>query len=144
VAARLIRRGALLNTFILAARCTALLELFARTQPAILESMRRAMDCHNDRRARLATLYEQLPVVDFSAEVLARARGPALSVLAVPDCGWSDLGTPERVGRTLLQFEGAGWRAPPAATGAARAVVDLAENYWHALGLSVPALRATA
>jgi mannose-1-phosphate guanylyltransferase len=144
VAARLIGRGALLNTFILAARCTALLELFARAQPAILESMRRAMNWHNDRRARLAALYEQLPVVDFSAEVLARVRGPALSVLAVPECGWSDLGTPERVGRTLLQFEGAGWRAPPAAAGRARAVVDLAENYWHAMAPPVPPLRATA
>jgi mannose-1-phosphate guanylyltransferase len=142
-AALLIKRGALLNTFILAARCTALLELFARVRPEALKSMREAMDFHKDRRAALAALYERLPVLDFSGELLANGRGSGLRVLAVPECGWNDLGTPERLGRTLMQFEGAGWQAVEGSEPAA-AAVDLAENYWRAVGQSVPELRATA
>jgi hypothetical protein len=44
----------------------------------------------------LREAYEALPSSDFSRDVL-EVGIERLSVLAVPSCGWSDLGTPERV-----------------------------------------------
>ena len=45
-------------------------------------------------------LYRNLLPLDFSHDV-AEGREGSLSVLRVPPCGWSDLGTPERVARAL-------------------------------------------
>jgi len=50
--------------------------------------------------ARLDSLYQNLHTVDFSKDVL-QGRESMLRVLTVPHCGWTDLGTPERVGRIL-------------------------------------------
>jgi hypothetical protein len=48
----------------------------------------------------LEELYDRLPTVDFSRDILQKQ--PAhLRVLPVPHCGWSDLGTPERVAHAL-------------------------------------------
>ena len=44
-------------------------------------------------------IYETLPAADFSREVLERASGLELEPL--PECGWSDWGTPERVVASL-------------------------------------------
>jgi len=132
-AATLIEHGALLNTFILAARCTALLELYARTQPELFESMLRVMETRCDRQLALAALYDRLPMVDFSSQVLAPGRAPELQVLAVPECGWSDLGTPERLGQTLLKFKNDSWHAARLAASVA-APIDLADHYWQAQG----------
>jgi hypothetical protein len=35
--------------------------------------------------------------------VLSVAREPTLRVVAVPECGWSDLGNPARIAATLRQ-----------------------------------------
>jgi hypothetical protein len=49
-----------------------------------------------DRTAFLADLYRDLPVADFSRDVLSRAS--RLSTYVLPaSIGWSDLGTPERL-----------------------------------------------
>ena len=45
-------------------------------------------------------LYETLPDIDFSRHVLA-GEGSGLSVLQVGHCGWSDIGTPQHLARTL-------------------------------------------
>ena len=50
--------------------------------------------------AALAGLYEVLPTLDFSRQVL-QGRESLLRVLRVPACGWTDLGTPDRVGKSL-------------------------------------------
>ena len=73
----LIERGALLNTFILVGHCTTLLELFVRARPDIFHAMRQAMDIRNDRQAALAALYERLPVLDFSGQILESTPGSA-------------------------------------------------------------------
>jgi hypothetical protein len=52
----------------------------------------------------LADLYEELPDLDFSRAILQGQEG-YLRALAVPECGWSDLGTPERVAAALLDLE---------------------------------------
>jgi mannose-1-phosphate guanylyltransferase len=108
-AARLIQRGALWNTFILAAAVRAMANLFfPRYAFAALEMQTVALSSSGKRRDRAAVvdLYERLPVVDFSHDVLATCRDE-LRLLHLPKCGWNDLGTPRRVAQTLrsLPFE---------------------------------------
>jgi hypothetical protein len=45
-------------------------------------------------------LYRGVPKIDFSRQILQGAE-PVLRVMQVPRCGWSDLGTPKRLARTL-------------------------------------------
>jgi len=97
----LLKEGALWNSFILAADGLALLKLFERRVPEIVAGMRDVLGCaeHNAHEA-LAELYETLPDLDFSRCIL-QGQEQYLRVLPVPECGWSDLGTPQRVARTL-------------------------------------------
>ena len=44
----------------------------------------------------LVDLYDRLPTIDFSRHIM-RGQEAHLRVLAVPSCGWSDLGTPKRI-----------------------------------------------
>jgi len=103
VATELIRAGGLWNTFIVVSTGLALLELFRRRFPEIVSVMSAAFE--SDRRAgsdgaAMAELYERLPVVDFSRDILAEQLS-ALRVLPVRPCGWSDLGTLKRVSAAL-------------------------------------------
>jgi mannose-1-phosphate guanylyltransferase len=99
----LMDRGALWNAFILAARARTLLDLFERRFPDVVARMQAAVarDARNPAEPH-ATLrvYESLPEIDFSRHV-AQGAEDRLRVLAVPACGWSDLGTPARVARAL-------------------------------------------
>ena len=106
-ARELVNSGALWSTFIVAAHATALLELFERLYPQVVSAMRQALAAELEAPARLRDLYASLPDLDFSRDVLARADRRQLRVLPVAECGWSDLGTPERVVQTLS-------RLPPA------------------------------
>ncbi|MFI4889432.1 MAG: sugar phosphate nucleotidyltransferase [Steroidobacterales bacterium] len=105
-ARQLISHGALWNTFIVASTARALLKLLLRSVPGIVKAMQTAvrqdLQSHGKSRA-VAQLYDRLPGVDFSRDILAE-QFPFLRVLAVPPCGWSDLGTPERVERALHGF----------------------------------------
>ena len=142
-AARLIEHGALLNAFIMVARCRTLLELFARARPDILSLMRQAMDFHNDRKAALAKLYAQLPILDFSRQILGKATDSALRVEPVADCGWSDLGTPERIGRAISRMTRAG-RVPARQFVNVERGIDLAARYQQLRPETLPEQRATA
>jgi hypothetical protein len=51
----------------------------------------------------LDKIYENLRSLDFSRDVL-QGRESMLKVLTVPQCGWTDLGTPQRVGQILGQL----------------------------------------
>ncbi len=108
-ARELIERSGLWNTFIVASTAQALLDLFRRRIPEIVREMRAAVQHDlSERGTRLATalLYEELPVIDFSHDIL-QGQEDRLRVLPVPQCGWSDLGTPERVADALR------WTPPP-------------------------------
>jgi hypothetical protein len=48
-------------------------------------------------------LYDRLPELDFSRDLL-EGRAADLCVLRVPPCGWSDLGTPRRVGEIVKRL----------------------------------------
>jgi len=100
----LIARGALWNSFIIAARATALLELFDRHDPGLLRRMRFAVRRANvsaDSATALADLYLRERTVDFSRDI-AQRYGAVFRVLRVPACAWTDLGTVQRVTKTLL------------------------------------------
>ena len=106
---QMVSRGALINSFILVARVQAMLDLYGQTLPDILRAFRR---CTPTSPAELAIrrLYEDLPSLDLSRDVLERASG-SLSVVRVPPCGWSDLGTLDRLQFFLAQVD-----SPPSAS----------------------------
>lgn len=91
-AARLMARGALWNSFLFAAWGPTLLELFWRRLPGVTSIVREAVE----RPGGLRRAYEELETRDFSRDILEGFES-RLGVLRVAACGWSDLGTPERV-----------------------------------------------
>jgi mannose-1-phosphate guanylyltransferase len=103
VAAQLIRERAVWNSFIFAARGQTLLELFRHRLPGVAERMLveviRARTLGSSHLG-LAHFYETLAECDFSADLLMNCPIPLRVVTAGP-CGWSDLGTPERVGHAV-------------------------------------------
>jgi len=52
-------------------------------------------------------LYERLPTLDFSRDII-EDQAKRWRVMEVPNCGWSDLGTPTRVIETLRRCASAG------------------------------------
>ena len=99
----LIARGALWNVFIIAAQALSLVSLFIRHDARVVRRLRTAMtrDARNSTTASfVADEYRRMPNIDFSHHI-AQGHEAALEVLRVPSCGWSDLGTLERVDRTL-------------------------------------------
>jgi mannose-1-phosphate guanylyltransferase len=100
VAAGLLSAGALWNSFICATSAQALLRLFGTSQPLVLrrllESGALQANDESERRAR----FQALPCLDFGRDVLEHAT-VGLHVLAIPPCGWTDLGTPRRLDRWL-------------------------------------------
>jgi mannose-1-phosphate guanylyltransferase len=97
----LMESGALVNAFTLVGDGSALVRLYEETLPELLGLFLRCL-CHDATEGHDATeesleaLYGTIPESDFSRDVLERAPC-RLSVLPVPDCGWSDLGTHARV-----------------------------------------------
>ena len=104
LARQLIARGALWNAFIVAASAAALLRMYAQLLPGVVGAMREALADEQDPARALAALYERLPTVDFSRDLLCECAALQLRVLPVPLCGWSDLGTPECVARVLAHL----------------------------------------
>ena len=97
----LIDQGALWNAFIIAGSVRALLRLFDGSFSSTIGSISHMAE----RRIALEgalfdQLYERLPSVDFSRGVL-EGHEATLQVLPVPRCGWTDLGTPQRIGMAL-------------------------------------------
>lgn len=105
-ARELIARGGVWNSFIFAARGHALLRAFEDRIPDVVAEMREIVSRCDPwtRPARLIELYERAPDLDFSRDILQRSP-TLLSVLTVPPCGWSDLGTPRRVSEALSQMQ---------------------------------------
>jgi mannose-1-phosphate guanylyltransferase len=98
-AIRLMGMGAVWNSFMFAGRVPVLIEMFHERLPELVEGMSDAL-ARRSAETRLAELYRTLVPCDFSREVL-QSLPSRLRVLAVPACGWTDLGTPERLTRVL-------------------------------------------
>lgn len=99
-APHLLEQGALWNTFIFAASGRGLLRMFLRrmgNRTSVLQATIEASAGDPRQLARLlAPLYDTLPIIDFSRDVLADAED-RLAVVRARNCGWSDLGNPRRV-----------------------------------------------
>lgn len=96
------RQGALLNTFVLVFTGWALAHAFQRAVPDLFGAYMAALD-GGRLQARLARqAYPALPRYDFGRDVLEKVT-PALSLVTLPPCGWTDLGTPERMTHWLAQ-----------------------------------------
>jgi mannose-1-phosphate guanylyltransferase len=95
----MVRDGALINSFILVARAHVLLALVGRVFPDILRAFQR-LARKLEGGPEVQALYRDLPLMDLSRDVLQHAT-TLLSVLRVPACGWTDLGTAERLQRFL-------------------------------------------
>jgi len=111
MAAQIVRAGALWNTFIIAASARALLNLYLpRFAPTVMEMQVIVGSALQHKSAggwpAIVDMYTRMPELDFSRDLL-EGREASLSVLPVPACGWSDLGTPHRVGETLRKLPGA-------------------------------------
>jgi mannose-1-phosphate guanylyltransferase len=130
-AARLIKAGALWNTFIVVANGRELLELLRAREASVVADLRRcALDGHRDIvvTSTLREIYRGLPVLDFSRDV-AQQNPAAFSAVRVPACGWTDLGTVDRV-RRLLRAQAGGRGAAALAADHDAAPVSLARAVW--------------
>lgn len=109
VARQIIDAGGLWNTFILAGTARAFLDLYLPRHAAVVRDLQVLLELADSAGSPTAAwpalfnLYGQLPELDFSRDLL-QGREATLCVLKVPPCGWSDLGTPRRVGQTLRQL----------------------------------------
>jgi len=94
-----IAQGGLWNSFIFAVRAHVLLRMFEDLIPGLLMELTDAeqrVACGLAAQAELDALFERLPTLDFSRDLMQR-QPDRLRVLRVLACGWSDLGTPRRV-----------------------------------------------
>ncbi len=106
-ARRLVGLGALWNVFIIAASIRTLLALYGPSFDATMAAMRNAEGPELDK------LYRTLPNIDFSRDIL-EGNEAKLRVLTVPGCGWTDLGTLDRVGLLVRRVRGGAGRLRPA------------------------------
>ena len=108
VASKLIQDGGLWNSGIFAACGIRLLELLERRFPDNTESVAHAVTKVGDPANppwALSHAYDRISEVDFSHHVL-QLHVADLQVVPVPQCGWSDLGTPQRVAERMQLLSG--------------------------------------
>jgi mannose-1-phosphate guanylyltransferase len=109
VAREIIDAGGLWNTFIIVAAARTLLDLYMPRYAALVMEMQvglakgQSAGSPTGSWPALLSLYDRLPELDFSRDLL-EGRAADLCVLRVPPCGWSDLGTPRRVGEIVQRF----------------------------------------
>jgi mannose-1-phosphate guanylyltransferase len=105
VAASLMERGCLWNSFVMVGRVDAFLRLTRAAIPELyadFAAISAAFETADEKKAA-AELYSRIEETNFSHHVLA-ARPNDLAVMRVGDVGWSDLGEPSRVLATLAQL----------------------------------------
>ena len=108
-AAQIIDAGGLWNSFIIAAAVHSLIDLYLPRYAALVTEMQLILSRGFSAGSptgpwpAIVDLYERLPELDFSRDLL-QGQEHKLCVLPAPTCGWSDLGTPRRVGETLRRM----------------------------------------
>jgi mannose-1-phosphate guanylyltransferase len=93
---RLVASGALVNTGIAVGVAATFLALFTATVPDLVCDCAQWIVESEDEPDSMRGLYESLLPRNFDREVLDKATG-SLSVAKIPPCGWTDLGTPEKL-----------------------------------------------
>jgi mannose-1-phosphate guanylyltransferase len=111
VAERMKAAGGLVNSLVLVCRGLTLLSMCERVFPGVVERFAAALVCvdRDDRERRIVALYDRLPTLDLSRDLL-QSHATDLRVIPVPPCGWADLGTP---GRLIRRARGIARTAPP-------------------------------
>lgn len=98
--------GALWSTSIIVTAVSSLVRLFLQRYAVLTREMQAIVNAAINETTpgagwqSLVAMYERLPAIDFSKDVL-QLQPQALRVLSVPECGWSDLGSPTRLAETL-------------------------------------------
>ncbi len=98
----LLCQGAFLNSFILVASCRSLRQLFQDELPQLWQAFEPSLGDGPWEESHVASLYQSIATQDFSKDVLERSSAN-LWVQPVPECGWDDLGTPERLTKHLMR-----------------------------------------
>jgi mannose-1-phosphate guanylyltransferase len=111
LAARIIRRGGLWNSFVMVGRVARFIELIREIRP---EDVARLASVPAEADA-LEAAYDGMAAWNFSRDFLARVP-EHLVVARADDLGWSDWGTPEAIERTFASMGMTPpWRVPHAA-----------------------------
>jgi mannose-1-phosphate guanylyltransferase len=110
LAAQIIDAGGLWNAFIIAASAQQLVNMFTHRFAPVVMEMQVILSRYTQAGlpatsgwATIVDMYERLPTVDFSRDLL-EGQEASLRVVHVPACGWSDLGTPHRVAETVRRL----------------------------------------
>ena len=100
-----VRRGAYRNTALLAAKVAGLLETYAFVLPGGLADLR-AEEARRQAGMRVAQDPMDLRALDLSRDVLQRLP-LRLRLLVLPECGWTDVGTLDRLAEWWRRHPGA-------------------------------------
>jgi mannose-1-phosphate guanylyltransferase len=125
----LLKAGALWNSFIIAGSVAALLALYDRQHQDSVKRLRAVLpdrQRHTLCSTALSAVFQELPSVDFSRDLLA-PQVQRLQVVHAPAFGWNDLGTVPRVIDLLHQLPPESRR--PDTPNLPHATLSLAEQY---------------
>lgn len=100
VAEMLLARGCLWSTFVMMGRAQTFLDMLNSTSSDLLTPFETIGE--RGGAETLDDLYAKFPPGDFSRQVLSTCAS-WLTVLAIGNIGWSDLGTPERVASAVTR-----------------------------------------
>jgi mannose-1-phosphate guanylyltransferase len=95
---RLLRHGALVNTFVCVAQANTIWELVRQAAAELYQNfmvIRRALQTPHAEEV-IAGMYRMMQSVNFSSDI-CEPLAARLRVLPVPDVGWSDWGRSERI-----------------------------------------------
>jgi mannose-1-phosphate guanylyltransferase len=104
-AQKLINRGALWNTFIVAGSRQALLRAYEPRFASQIETLRQILDRPPGDPMNLQGEYRRLGSVDFSHDILEQ-HADHVKVLRLPVCGWTELGTVSKIKKALSHMDG--------------------------------------
>ena len=113
LAAKLMAKGYLWNSFVMVGRAQALLRMMQRAVTVLYNKFADVSSALNTTReeSSIRALYSEVKSTNFSHDVLTKCPNE-LAVLAVSEVGWSDWGAPQRVQSTLARMGiRAGWIA---------------------------------
>jgi mannose-1-phosphate guanylyltransferase len=128
-ARELLTLGALWNLFILAGSVSSLLTLFDEDYSDVVRGLRRALQTElAGNRRSVPDFYADTASIDFSRDVL-EIQAAHLQVIRVPHCGWTDLGTPQRVEATVRRLARISAGATPQIEARAPLFFDLSAQY---------------
>jgi mannose-1-phosphate guanylyltransferase len=98
----LLTRGALWNTFVCVSQAATLWEMARQVVPDLYEDFMHIRHALHSSHAPLVTdtVYRMIPAVNFSTAI-CQPLASRLRVLPVPDVGWSDWGSVERICASL-------------------------------------------